>query len=188
MATKKIIKEILKEFNLTHEEMSKIWEELIESNWKCKSLHNAGKNWTDLNDYLIRQLPTQKQKDIESAERKRKEEEEKQAQEKKAKEEKEYYENHFEELMISKIDNKEKLTERELQRLVGEYDIETSYGDNRRWSRSASTVIELLGRFFIINWEDGLTENQINTYDNQPIEVKREEKKKTITVVEWVQI
>jgi len=103
MATKTEIKALLKSMNLTEEDMDNYWNELIETNWKIKSLNDSFKTWRDMNTYIIAQLPTQKQKDIESAELKAKEEAEK-AKAKLAKEqEEEYYDTHFEEIMIKKL-------------------------------------------------------------------------------------
>ena len=84
-----------------------------------------------------------------------------------------------------KVLNGEALTRAELQYLVHEYDIETDKGENRRWSRGMSTISEVQGRFFQTNWEEGLTENQENEYDEQPTEVKKVTYEKTIEVTEW---
>ena len=68
-----------------------------------------------------------------------------------------------------------KLSEGELDDLVSEWEIErTAYGDNRRWTRSVESIIEVEGRLFSIDWEQGLTESQENNYPNQPVEVERE--------------
>lgn len=90
---------------------------------------------------------------------------------KKEAEEKEYYYNHFEEIMIQKIEDNEPLTENELGELVSSYDVETSYSENLRWCRGASTIVKLLDRYFRIDWFEGLTEMQENEYDSQPVEV-----------------
>ena len=46
-----------------------------------------------------------------------------------------------------------KLTEKELRELVHNYDIETEKGENRRWSRTNETIVELKGRYFSICWD-----------------------------------
>jgi len=187
MATKKDIKELLKKLNLKESDMDTYWNELIEINQIVKSLNNSGKTWKDLNTSLIEQLPTQKQKDIETAERKRKEEQEKIDAELKAKQEKEYYETHYEEIMLNKIDSGEKLNERELSSLVWEFEeVEREYGDNRRWSRSVTSIVKINNRFFCVEWENGLTESQPNEFYNQPYEVEKKTYEKNITVTEWV--
>ena len=89
--------------------------------------------------------------------------------------------------VLRKIDNKEKLDESELSDLVFECEVETKYGQNRRWSRSAITIVELGDRYFRIEWENGLTENQPNEFYKQPTEVELKEYPKTIIVKEWVE-
>lgn len=186
MATKKEIKVLLKELNLTENDMDNYWNELTETNWKVRSLDSSGKTWRDMAIHLIKQIPTQKEKDIQA----KKEAEIKAGQERqeklKAKQDKEYYQEHFEEIILQKIDNKEDLTERELSELVFEYAIDTKKGDNRRWSRTVTTIIEIMGRTFKIIWEEGLTEYQENEFYDQPYEVELKEYEKTITVKEWV--
>jgi len=88
--------------------------------------------------------------------------------------------------VLRKIDNKEKLDESELSDLVFEYEVDTDYSDNRRWSRSATTISQIGDRYFRIEWENGLTENQPNEFYKQPVEVELKEYSKTITVKEWV--
>jgi hypothetical protein len=187
MATKKDIKDLLKKLNLKETDMDTYWNELIELNWKVKSLNNSGKTWRDLNISLIEQLPTQKQKDIENAEREKREEEEKIEAELKAKQEKEYHEEHYEEIILNKIDSGEELNESELSSLVWEFEeIEREYGDNRRWSRSVTSIVKINNRYFCIEWENGLTENQPNEFYDQPYEVEKKTYEKTIMVTEWV--
>ena len=83
MATKKEIKEILKELSLTETDMDNFWEDLKETNSKARLLDKCGKTWRDMNRPVIEAVPTQKQRDIESAERKAQEEKEKAASSKK---------------------------------------------------------------------------------------------------------
>ena len=164
MATKKDIKQVLKELNLTEADMENFYNELIETNFIIKSLNGSGKKWNDLPIHLIKQLPTQKQKDLESMKKKQEEENKAILKEQQEKEEREYYYEHFEEIMLGKIDSNEKLTEDELKTLALEYDIERDYGDNRRWTRGVTSLVEIGERFFEINWEEGLTECQENEF------------------------
>ena len=90
--------------------------------------------------------------------------------------------------LLAKIDNKEKLTESEISDLVAECEVEVKYGQNRRWSRSATTISKLGDRYFRIEWENGLTENQPNYFNNQPIEVELKEYEKIVKVKEWIPI
>ena len=79
-------------------------------------------------------------------------------------------EKEFLEHCLTKIDLKQPLTEREISDLL-EWEVMKDEGEDRRWSRSITSLIEINGRYFTIDWEHGLTENQDNSYMNQPIEV-----------------
>lgn len=183
--TKKELKLILKEMNVTESQMDQYWNELIEVNHKVKQLNSCGKNWRDMNTAIIKQIPTQKQKDIEAKEKIEQEKIAKEIEENKKRDEEEYYSEHFDEIMIKKIDDKEKLTESELRELI-ELEIDRIEGDNRRWSQSIESIVKLKDRTFLIPWERGLTECQENEYYDQPIEVVKVEKVVTKTVVEWI--
>lgn len=93
----------------------------------------------------------------------------------------------YEEALLQKIDNREKLKRSEITEVL-EHEIESSYGDNRRWSRSVTTISKIGDRYFSTNWEEGLTEYQENEYYEQPVEVKKKTYEKTITVTEWVPV
>ena len=188
MATTKEINKFLKESGYTYEDMQKFWNDCINTNTTVKLLSNSGINWNDMNISVIRKLPTQKERDIEYIKSKEEENKLKEEKEVKEKEEEEYYINHFEEIIVNKIDNKEKLTRDELSEIIFSYEVDSEYGDNRRWSRTVSTVVELCGRFFMVDWEEGLTESQENEYYNQPYEVKKHTYEKTITVTEWLKV
>lgn len=88
--------------------------------------------------------------------------------------------------ILKKLDSGKKLSKNEIRELVWEYEIETTYGENCRWTRSVNTIIKIKGRFFSIDWEEGLTEMQENEYWSQPIEVYPRTYEKTITVTEWI--
>lgn len=100
---------------------------------------------------------------------------------------KKYYWEHFDEIMLEKIDKGELLTESEIRSLVWESEeVDRGYGENRRWTRSVTSIVNLCGRYFAIPWEEGLTECQENEYYYQPYEVEKKTSTKTITVTEWV--
>lgn len=183
MATKKDIKAFLKEQNLTESQMQDFWDELIETNVTCKALHRSGLNWNELNIYLIKQIPTQRQKDIESKKKEEEKETLEMLEKEKAKKEQDYYDEHFEEIMVKKIDNGEDLTEDELKR-IRDFSIEDIKGDEDRWTIDIDSIISLCGRTFMLCWRRGLTEYQENEFYNQPFEV--ESKEKTIVVTEWI--
>lgn len=102
----------------------------------------------------------------------------------------ENYENKdtFEEEIVSKIDNKIDLSDKELQELVFCYEVDVEYGDNMRWCRPVSTIVELCGRFFKVDWYEGLTECQENEFLDQPVEVKKIQKEVTAIVTTWEEI
>lgn len=86
---------------------------------------------------------------------------------------------------LEKFDKGEIFSERELNSLRWELnEVETIYGENRRWSRSAQTIFEVSGRLFALDWENGLTESQEDEFFDQPYEV--EKRTKTIVVNEYV--
>jgi hypothetical protein len=181
-------KQWLKDNGYTAEQMDNFWRENVGTNPVITNLDKHGMTWRDMNLCILNQLPTQKERDIKAMEEKKRQEEERVAEELRKKQEKEYYNTHFEEILLQKIDRGEPLTERELSTLVCEYDIDTEYGDNRRWSRTVTTIVQLGDRHFSIDWEQGLTECQENEFYNQPVEVVGKLITKTIMVTEWVPI
>lgn len=188
MATRKDINAFLKESGCTNEDMLNFWNELIPINWKVKNLHNNGKKWTDLPIHLIRELPTQKEKDLKYEEEKKLEAEKKRLEEEKKKEEKEYYENNFERIMVDKIARKENLTEKELSILVWNYQVDIQEMDSGRWTKSMRAIVELCGDLYSIMYAQGLTECQENEYPYQPVKVKKVELTKIIKVIEYVEL
>ena len=166
-------KALLKELGYTEEEMANFYNEAAEVNPTIKSLVVAGYKWTDLAVHQMRQLPGLKERTLQilaEKEAKIKADKEKAEQ---AEQNRKYYIEHFEELMLEKIDNKEELTKSELEKLVIRDEICTTYGDNRRWSRVASTIVKIQDRTFEIEWDEGLTESQPNMFDSQPVEVEK---------------
>jgi hypothetical protein len=179
-------KQWMKENGYTEKQMDEFWLDNIDTNWIIRNLNNSGMTWRDMNMSCVMNLPTQKERDLETIKKREEEERQKMEAEAKAKSEKEYYKEHFEEIMAAKILNGEKLTEREIEELVWDYEVEREEGDNRRWTRSVTSIVELCDKYFAIDWEEGLTECQENEYYNQPYEVVKHTYEKTITVTEWV--
>lgn len=181
MANKNEINTWLKENNYTWEDMDKIWEECCKINTKCKLMKESGKNWSDLNIFLIKGLP-----DVSDLARKRLE---KENLEKKKKEEleyqKRYYEEHFEDIIVNKIMSGEKLTETELQRIVSDYSYDTIPGSKHRWTQTVRTICIIKDRYFSVDWEEALTENQCNSFMNQPYEVYPRERMKVIKTTHY---
>lgn len=166
-------------------QLDSFWKENIETNSNIQMLSRCGRTWRDLNLSCIQGLPTLKERDLKR--RQEQEEQDRLVREEKAKLEadKHYYEKNFEKIMLDKIDNKENLTESELKRLIYDYRVDTDYGDDFRWQKQVFTVVQLYNRTFMIEWMQGLTEYQDNSYDYQPYEVEKISYEKTITVTEW---
>lgn len=183
---KKEIKLYLKENGFTEKDMERFWNENIETNTLVRSLNNCGKHWYDLNLSCIKQLPTQKQKDLERLTQRKLEEEIELAKKEQEEKDRQYYIDNWETIIINKIDNKETLTEREISDLVSEYSIYRETGDDNRWTRDMFTVCQVNDRFFGISWRQGLTEYQENSFSEQPYEVYKHEYEKTITITEWL--
>ena len=179
-------KEWMKENGYTVEQMDSFWKENVGTNFVITNLDKSGMTWRDLNLPVLKKLPTQKERDAHIKAERLRQEEEKAAEELRKQQEKEYYQNHFEEIMVKKIDNGEPLTERELNEVVYGFSYDSDYGDNRRWSRTVTTIVKLCDRYFSIDWEEGLTEYQENEFYDQPFEVYPHSYEKTITVTEWV--
>lgn len=61
---------------------------------------------------------------------------------------------------------------------------EVTYGDPDRWCQVVIWVVEILGRYFFVSWDRGLTEMQENyyCYDN---EIAEAELKREIKEVIW---
>jgi len=91
-----------------------------------------------------------------------------------------------EKMYITKIENHIPLTEEELGTLVLFYSIEKEYGEDHRWQREVTSIVQLGERYFAVEWYQGLTEMQENDFFDQPYEVELKEYEKTITVKEWV--
>ena len=179
-------KEWMKENGYTVEQMDSFWKENVGTNFVITNLDKSGMTWRDLNLPVLKKLPTQKERDAQIKAEHLRQEEEKAAEELRKQQEKEYYQNHFEEIMVKKINNGEPLTERELSEVVCGFAYDSDYGDNRRWTRTITTIVKLCDRYFSIDWEEGLTERQENEFYNQPFEVYPHSYEKTITVTEWV--
>ena len=189
MATRKEIKAWLKEVNLGMAQVDYLWKELGENgNTLVDTLKRSGQTWTDLNMHCIRQIPTQKEKDTQAFKKRAEEVAIKQAEEEQNRKDKEYYNEHFLELMVDKIDNKIELTEDEVRNLVFREAYEVTAGENRRWSRTISSLFEYEDRLFMIYWEQGLTESQENTFYDQPYEVEKTVTTRTIEVEDIVYI
>ena len=89
-------------------------------------------------------------------------------------------------LEIKLLQGYKDFTEDELGELVYEYSFITEYGDDRRWSKSAESIIKIEDKLFCIEWEKGLTENQEDGFYSQPYEVEAHEKEVTKVVTTYL--
>lgn len=178
--------EWIKENGYTVADIDKFWSDNYGTNRVITNLTDHGMSWRDMNIAVLKQLPTQKERD--AAYIKKQEEEQRIAEEaaRKEAEEKKYYQEHFEEIMLNKIDSCEKLTEEELQELVWEYEVDKEYGEDHRWTKEVLSIVKLGDRHFGIDWQKGLTEMQENEFHDQPYEVKQIER--VVVTKEWVAI
>lgn len=92
---------------------------------------------------------------------------------------------------LERFDRKETFDEWERQMMAwGEVGTEVDQieNDSGRWTTCMTTVFEIGGRYFAIDWDRGLTERQENEYWNQPYEVTKLRYEKTRVVTEWIPI
>lgn len=88
----------------------------------------------------------------------------------------------WEERIAIKLNNGERISESEISTMVYELDeVYQEEGDEGRWERHMTTVVDLLGDHYAIDWSRGLTESQENGFHEQPYKVKVEEKEITVT-------
>ena len=64
MANKSEIKLFLKETGYTKEDMQRFWDECKETNSTVRALDKNGVTWDKMNMYVIKNLPTQKERDL----------------------------------------------------------------------------------------------------------------------------
>ena len=186
-STKKERTALLKKLGYTEDDMQRFWDECITVNSKIKMISDSGMNWTDLCVWQIEQLPTLKEKTLqqlaEKEEAQRKDEQEKQ---RKTEAEK-YYQEHFDEIILDKIENHLNLTEDELRTLVFEYEHEsTESSDIYKNMRAVETIINLKDRFFCINWSQDIGDWGEHQFYNQPYEVEQLEK--VVKTKYWVKV
>lgn len=92
---------------------------------------------------------------------------------------------------LQRFDRKETFDGRERQMMAwGEIGAEVDQIEHgsSRWMTHMTTVFEIGGRYFAIDWDRGLTEFQENEYWKQPVEVTKRKYEKTIVVTEWIPI
>lgn len=188
MASEEEIATFLKSNNLTEAQVDLMWSELIPLNNKVAILNKQLGTWKNCSINIIQKIPTQKERDLERIKKEKEEKERKQREEEQKLQEQKYYDENFEQIMLNKIDNKEKLSEEEIERLAyGNYVIDSVDIDIRRRTVRKNSIVQLEGRTFRVFWERGLMEYQDDIFEPQiPIEVKQITK--TVEAKEWVEL
>lgn len=83
----------------------------------------------------------------------------------------------WEERIAMKLKKGETLAEDEIESMVHNLDeIYEEEGEEGRWDRQMTTVVDLLGDHYAVDWSRGLTESQENSFFEQPYRVKVETK------------
>jgi hypothetical protein len=72
-------------------------------------------------------------------------------------------------------------TEKEAENAVYEHEVDRYDGENRRWSRSVLTIVDIDGHYYRIPWEEGLTEYQESEFTEGDYE---EVRKNTVVVAQ----
>jgi hypothetical protein len=183
-------KELLADLGYTEEQMDAFWNDAKEFNFKVSALSGNGIDWRNLTEDQMVTVPSLRRiHEAYIAEQKKKEEDEKFAKElDELIEDKKLKDNDFEQWSLNAITNGTELEDDDISDMIDAFEVEDyrSYGDNRRWSRTISSILEIKGRYFQVDWEQGLTECQNNSYCDRPFEVTKHEYQKTITVTEWL--
>lgn len=85
---------------------------------------------------------------------------------------------------IAKLKAGEHLTEKEIMTLIcNGYEVDEIEGESGRWTKCMTTIIDVDGQLYAIDWYRGLTEYQENEYYSQPYKVNRVEKVVTRTEI-----
>lgn len=189
---------ILRENGLTEAQMRAEWDDVLAALADgCKAvtvqaLVRDGHSWDTLPPHLVPQVPGLADK-IRKAEARRQEERlsaEERAERERAS--RKYYLNHVEEILVGKIDAGEQLSESEIEDFVDELPhFHEIQGEDGRWTRSVTSYLRTsTGRFFRVNWSHGLTESQMDSYWEQPMEVTMSERERTVVVLErtWTEV
>ncbi len=90
------------------------------------------------------------------------------------------------EIIFSKIKNKEELEEHELKYLIVNNEIMREIGENKTWTRTVRSIIKLYARTYALEWDQGLTRNEEDEYHSQPYEVEEQIMRKFFEFKVWV--
>lgn len=190
MNTNSKIQEFLNKHNQTDDGMKAIWEELVKISETANCIYKSVKqNWRKIPLHLLEESLTAKEKILAKREEKERKKIEQQTNQQIKEQNIRYYEEHFEEIILKKIENKEKLTAKDVEWLVNDdnFYIETVVIDKYDWTELVNTIIKLGGKYYRVYWQQALTENQEDFFESQ-FAVEVEKKAKIIEINEWVEI
>ena len=87
--------------------------------------------------------------------------------------------------LMDMVDSGKTLDEDQIRRLLYSMrKVDEEVGENRRWYRDVKTYLQTYdGRYLCVEWEEGLTELQDDSYESQPYEVTLEEEQKLVPVI-----
>ena len=188
MNTKSKIKEFLSKHNQTDDGMKAIWDELAKISETANCIYKSvEQNWQKIPLHLLEESLTAKEKILAKREEEERKKIEQQTNQQIKEQDTKYYEEHFEEIILKKIENKEWLTAEDVELLINNDDfyIETVVIDKYDWTELVNTIIKLGDKYYRVYWQRALTENQENFFEHQlAIEVE----KRAIETYAWVEI
>ena len=188
MNTKSKIKEFLSKHNQTDDGMKAIWDELAKISETANCIYKSvEQNWQKIPLHLLEESLTAKEKILAKREEEERKKIEQQTNQQIKEQSTRYYEEHFEEIILKKIENKEKLTAKDVEWLVNDdnFYIETVVIDKYDWTELVNTIIKLGDKYYSVYWQRALTENQENFFESQlAIEVE----KRAIETYSWVEV
>ena len=79
--------------------------------------------------------------------------------------------------VVAKLKAGEKLTEQDMCTLVYDgYEIDEVDGYRNSWTESITTILDIDGELWAIDWDRGLVDTQANKFDRQPYRVRTVER------------
>lgn len=188
MNTKSKIKEFLSKHNQTDDGMKAIWDELAKISETANCIYKSvEQNWQKIPLHLLEESLTAKEKILAKREEEERKKIEQQTNQQIKEQSTRYYEEHFQEIILKKIENKEWLTAEDVELLINEdnFYIETVVIDKYDWTELVNTIIKLGDKYYSVYWQRALTENQENFFESQlAIEVE----KRAIETYSWVEV
>lgn len=86
---------------------------------------------------------------------------------------KDYYYGNFEDIMYDKITEGIDLTEEDLKDLACGFPFYEIEKDRDSFTVDTQSIVKLRGKYFAINWQQGLEDFEDSKFDAQPYEVKK---------------